>query len=331
MNLEEYFKKIPDENAKFILEEEIFGDEYRAFVCGGKVVAVLQRLGVFVKGDGKRKLNQLIDGYEANLKYNPYMRRLLPKKDNLFDRVLKEQDVNLDSLIASDRLVRLSYAANFSAGGLSKDKTDTVSEGFVDTCLNAVGAVSGLTVCGLDIIVNPEGVPYVIEMNGNPALACHVYPTDGKSRSVVADVVDLLMPSTQRRQHRIYFKKQKMRRIERIKHALKGNFYPNVTLKLPFDDLDTVDTWRIVFSGKVQSVGFRAHVCKVAKPLNVHGHVRNLKDGTVEAIACSTTENLNRFLNACKENHPKASVSAAEAEPSRHVVFHGFRVAETET
>ncbi len=40
----------------------------------------------------------------------------------------------------------------------------------------------------------------------------------------------------------------------------------------------------IIFSGRVQGVGFRYTACELAKPLRLAGTVRNLADGTVELV-----------------------------------------------
>lgn len=44
--------------------------------------------------------------------------------------------------------------------------------------------------------------------------------------------------------------------------------------------------------GRVQGVGFRYHVERVANRLRVRGYVRNLSDGSVEVYAIGTTDQL---------------------------------------
>ncbi|MEM4554403.1 MAG: acylphosphatase [Candidatus Anstonellaceae archaeon] len=39
-----------------------------------------------------------------------------------------------------------------------------------------------------------------------------------------------------------------------------------------------------VASGRVQGVGFRAYVCKIANSLQLVGYAKNLPDGTVEIL-----------------------------------------------
>ena len=55
-------------------------------------------------------------------------------------------------------------------------------------------------------------------------------------------------------------------------------------------------TERIVFSGRVQGVGFRYTVRSIAKRLPIAGYVRNLPEGTVEVVVRGTPQSINDFL-----------------------------------
>ena len=50
------------------------------------------------------------------------------------------------------------------------------------------------------------------------------------------------------------------------------------------------------FSGRVQGVGFRATARDVASELGLGGYVRNLDDGSVEAVASGPPELLDQFV-----------------------------------
>ncbi|MDH3981447.1 MAG: acylphosphatase [Kiritimatiellaceae bacterium] len=56
----------------------------------------------------------------------------------------------------------------------------------------------------------------------------------------------------------------------------------------------------VIFSGRVQGVGFRYTVCRMAKPFKVTGFVRNLWDGDVELVAEGTEQELVDLLNAIR-------------------------------
>lgn len=56
----------------------------------------------------------------------------------------------------------------------------------------------------------------------------------------------------------------------------------------------------VLFSGRVQGVGFRYTACRVAENYAVTGYVRNLADGRVEAVIEGESGEIDRFLTALK-------------------------------
>ena len=71
---------------------------------------------------------------------------------------------------------------------------------------------------------------------------------------------------------------------------------------------------RYVVSGRVQGVGFRWFVETTAAREGVHGWVRNLPDGRVEASAEGDAEAIERFERAIRQGPPAARVDAVEVD-----------------
>ena len=69
-----------------------------------------------------------------------------------------------------------------------------------------------------------------------------------------------------------------------------------------------------VISGRVQGVGFRWFVETVAAREGVHGWVRNLPDGRVEAAAEGDQDALERFERALRHGPPAARVDDVEVD-----------------
>jgi acylphosphatase len=67
-------------------------------------------------------------------------------------------------------------------------------------------------------------------------------------------------------------------------------------------------TKHIIVSGKVQGVFFRKHTKQKAMELKIHGWVKNTRDGKVEIFAQGNEENLNTFIDWCKQGPTKAIV-----------------------
>jgi acylphosphatase len=71
---------------------------------------------------------------------------------------------------------------------------------------------------------------------------------------------------------------------------------------------------RYVVSGRVQGVGFRYFAQATASRDGLHGWVRNLPDGGVEAVAEGEADALDRFEQALRHGPPGARVERLEIE-----------------
>ena len=71
---------------------------------------------------------------------------------------------------------------------------------------------------------------------------------------------------------------------------------------------------RFFVSGRVQGVGFRYFVQDHAAVEGVHGYVRNLADGRVEAFVEGDEESVLRVERALRRGPPGADVDNVESE-----------------
>lgn len=84
--------------------------------------------------------------------------------------------------------------------------------------------------------------------------------------------------------------------------------------------------WRVLFSGRVQHVGFRYTACYLARPLYLTGWVRNLPDGRVEMEAQGGVSQLRKLLVQLK-SQPHIHIERAEIEELPRVAWErGFKV-----
>ena len=72
--------------------------------------------------------------------------------------------------------------------------------------------------------------------------------------------------------------------------------------KLDMDYDDTQTRLQVIFTGRVQGVGFRYSVCRIAASFNVTGFVRNLTDGSVEMTAEGKKPELSDFYNEIRQS-----------------------------
>ena len=88
-------------------------------------------------------------------------------------------------------------------------------------------------------------------------------------------------------------------------------------------------TYRIIYEGKVQGVGFRASVLSLAKGYDVTGGVKNLPDGRVELLLQGDSDEIEDFLRGIRESHLSGHIQQEsnpllEEPPSPP--FRGFKI-----
>ncbi len=68
----------------------------------------------------------------------------------------------------------------------------------------------------------------------------------------------------------------------------------------------------IIVRGMVQGVFFRANTIREAQALGIRGFVRNLPDGSVEAVAEGPKKTLEEFVTWCQRGPDMARVDRVE-------------------
>jgi acylphosphatase len=88
-----------------------------------------------------------------------------------------------------------------------------------------------------------------------------------------------------------------------------------------------VERARLVFEGRVQGVFFRASTQRIARELSLDGWVRNLPDGTVEAVVEGPHERVDELVERLKREVEAAKVKRVREEWSEaEKEFNGFVV-----
>ena len=72
------------------------------------------------------------------------------------------------------------------------------------------------------------------------------------------------------------------------------------------------DARRVVISGRVQGVGYRAWTVAAARRFDLQGWVRNVSNGTVEAVFAGEEDDVVAMIEACKKGPPAARVESVE-------------------
>ena len=86
---------------------------------------------------------------------------------------------------------------------------------------------------------------------------------------------------------------------------------------------------RMLISGRVQGVCFRAYTCEEGRRLRVNGTVRNLPDGRVEVVAEGDPERIRALEAFCRQGPPFARVQRVEIReepPGERTPLGPFRI-----
>ena len=82
---------------------------------------------------------------------------------------------------------------------------------------------------------------------------------------------------------------------------------------------------RIVFSGRVQGVGFRYTTHGLAQHFAVSGYVRNLTSGDVELVAEGDGDEVDRFLTAVEQQMDRY-ITSKTVDPQTPGNYQGFTI-----
>ncbi len=83
---------------------------------------------------------------------------------------------------------------------------------------------------------------------------------------------------------------------------------------------------RIRIFGYVQGVGFRWYVYKSAKELGLKGYVKNLNDGSVQAVICGKKEDVEKLIEKCYKGPSYAIVNRIDIEDFNNQSFNDFKI-----
>lgn len=83
-------------------------------------------------------------------------------------------------------------------------------------------------------------------------------------------------------------------------------------------------TYKILVSGHVQGVFFRASARELAKKLNLKGYAKNLDDGRVEMKVSGEQADIDEFIEWSRKGPSRARVDAVNVEETTSENFVGF-------
>jgi len=187
------------EGTEVIVERFVPGNEHRLLVVGGRVVAAAKGESVWVTGDGRSSIVELID---SQINIDPRrgtteeypLNKILVDEDPAVRLELKRQGFEPESVPAADQRVLIQ-----PNGNVAYDVTDRLHPDVAATATLAARIV-GLDVAGIDLVAQDISRPLeeqggaIVEVNAGPGLLMHLKPAEGSPRPVGKAIVDHLFP-----------------------------------------------------------------------------------------------------------------------------------------
>ncbi len=186
-----------DEGSEVLVERHIVGDEHRLLVVGNKVVASAKGETVWVTGDGKHTVHELIqiqinsDPRRGTAEEHP----LNPARiDSAVELELARQKLTGESIPELDHKVLIQ-----SNGNVAFDVTDLVHPDVASQVALAARVV-GLEIAGIDLVAQDISKPLadqnaaIVEVNAGLSLLMHFKPASGKPQPVGKEIANHLFP-----------------------------------------------------------------------------------------------------------------------------------------
>ncbi len=279
---------------EIILEQEVTGDDTRLFVIGDEVFCAFKRIAPNVTGNGKNTIKELISDKNDERKNHPHMNgSRIPINDDVIEHLAK-QNLTLDSILEEGKNITLDTHTFPSNGAEIAEVTEELTEEDRKLAVQAAKTLPGLTVCGVDIMIDREkDTRYVLELNSRPNIIGSLFPWVGTPKNIAKAIVDFYFPEsleeTKRREgDNFYFDFDEISRILKSGIA-KEIIVPPLTKK-------EIIMKKLIVTGKVQGVGFRKWVQRTATGFALNGFVKNLKNGNVQIVIAGTSQNVNKFI-----------------------------------
>jgi cyanophycin synthetase len=185
------------EGSEVLVERHIIGDEHRLLVVGNKVVAAAKGETVWITGDGKHTVLELIQiqinsdprrGTTEECPLNPV------RIDSAVELELARQKLTGVSIPSVDQKVLIQ-----SNGNVAFDVTDLVHPEVAYQVALAARVV-GLEIAGVDLVAQDISKPLesqnaaIVEVNAGPGLLMHLKPASGKPQPVGEEIANHLFP-----------------------------------------------------------------------------------------------------------------------------------------
>ncbi len=187
-SFEELSEIVVESTGSFIVQEMVFGKEYRLLIYQDRLLGALEFTPPHITGDGVNTIGILIQKKNLNRS-----KKIIINEQVI--RTLEKNSLSLDAIPENGSCILLQEKESLTEGGSSIDCTEIVHANTIALARRAARSVN-MKLAGLDLIcedisLNPDKQKIsFLEANSFPSLAIHYKPTVGKPRRVIKEILE---------------------------------------------------------------------------------------------------------------------------------------------
>lgn len=166
--------------------------EFRVFASPTTCHGVVYRVPPWVEGDGVSTVEELIARKNQARDLHPLTVNSPIPIDAQTEAHLRRQELSPASVLPSGRRVVVRPVGTMTEGGEAWECFESAPPQVASAGVAAVAAVPELAWGGVDIMLDSEGVPYVLEVNSNAAIITVEYPFYGQPRPLARVIYESL-------------------------------------------------------------------------------------------------------------------------------------------
>ncbi|WP_059102765.1 sugar-transfer associated ATP-grasp domain-containing protein [Shouchella shacheensis] len=311
--------------ADIIVEQFVAGEEVRVFVLEDKVLGVTQRMPANVVGDGERTIRQLVDDKNHKRKSVPHLHFRPIKIDAEVKRTLKKSGFSLDSVLKTGKRVFVRMTSNISTGGDPIEVTQQLTSAQKNTAINAVKSISGLSHCGIDMIIDKESNKgFILEINTRAGLGSHLFPIEGQAKDIPKKIIDFYFPETSKistEKANVYFD------FKTILDALEGRTVKEIEVEKPVKN--HLVAKRFSISSELDPAGYYKWLQKKVFEQELNGFIARVDKDNIEiVIAGQSQQALDQFYEILKHGSLKSLISNILEQEWKLPIMLGFQLVD---
>ncbi|WP_347473717.1 ATP-grasp domain-containing protein [Acinetobacter thermotolerans] len=184
--IEELQGAIISQKTDFLVENYITGDEFRIYTVGGIARAACKREFPHVIGNGKDKIEKLIEN--KNTVKQKMRIQTIRINDDLINQ-LNNQNLTLDYIPSEKEKIILSFKRGRSSGGDIEQNLSLLKPETIEKLEKFAKSIPEFYVLGIDCIINQDDV-FILEVNFRPQITSALMPDTGNSIDLPKIIID---------------------------------------------------------------------------------------------------------------------------------------------